>query len=231
MWKPIHVGSVNMMMGELLENKKKQRVRNEKGSVLVVSMVSLVGLLAVGSVAVLASQRTMRVASHERFQAGALLAAESGINASMDFLAQIEDPSVHWQGFVQTSNIDPTTGRQVGPQLLIPGNTLKPGESGSLFTTDSGLWFEATILNNPDDPGFADTPVGDDGILVIRSVGHGPNGATVTLEAEVGGGNISGGTRPCATYAQAGLFEDGAGRTDCLGTVDGAATATMAPGS
>lgn len=68
-----------------------------------------------------------------------------------------------------------------------------------------------------------------DSRVVLRSVGHGPNGATVTIEVQVSGAGLQAAGRPCPGYAQRGIDADGSGRNDCLGTVDHSKVQTYAP--
>ena len=45
-------------------------------------------------------------------------------------------------------------------------------------------WYEVSILNNREDPGFA-AGTDDDGTVILRAVGHGPDQTIVAVEAEV----------------------------------------------
>jgi hypothetical protein len=44
-------------------------------------------------------------------------------------------------------------------------------------------WYEVTLFNNRSDPGYG---AGDDqdGVIIIESTGHGPDGARVILEVQ-----------------------------------------------
>jgi hypothetical protein len=185
-------------------------------------MLVLTGLVTLGGLTVLAVQGGVSAAGHERHKSTALFAAESGAAAAMDFLRTNVDTDVKWSHFVEPNNVNPQS-----PQGIW-GNGALPGESQNLFSTDVNAWFEVEILNNLDDGGYA---VGDDedGRVIIRSTGHGPNGAVAQVEWEVGVGVVHG-QRPCPSYGQKGMAEDGAGRNDCLTTIVATDVATYTPG-
>jgi hypothetical protein len=90
-------------------------------------------------------------------------------------------------------------------------------------------WYSVEILNNPSDPRLA-AGEDSDARVILRATGRGPNGAIAIVELEVSGAGATGIGRPCPGYGQKGLAEDGAGRNDCLGTVNISDTATLRPG-
>ncbi len=186
-------------------------------------MVSLVGLIGVGGVALLATQSDLSGTAHDRFQTVALHAAEAGVAAAMDALRNQHDSSDHWTTLVTPENQD------VELCETIAGNGVQPGEEGNLFSPDRKAWYEVQIQNNVSDPGFADGE-DDDSRVVIRSTGHGPNQARVILEVEVSGRNLLvDANQMCAGYGQRGLDADGSGRDDCMGVVDSGSTTTFRP--
>jgi hypothetical protein len=188
-------------------------------------MVSLTALLSLAGLSLLSVSSALSAASHERFHAIAFYAAESGIAAGTAFLRINVDPDAGWSQFVSASNEAPLQPVQ------ITGNLATPGSSGNPFGAGVLAWYEVTILNNPGDPSFAAGSDADDRVI-LRSVGHGPNGAVAVVEVEVSpSGVVAGGGRPCPTYAQEGIAEDGAGRNDCLSSVDAAQQAVYRPGS
>jgi hypothetical protein len=142
------------------------RRASERGGVLIVAMVVLVALLGLGALTILAVTSSSRASSHERFQSIALYAAESGLWAGIDYLRGSPD----WSADLASN-----------PNASIPGNGAPPGDPGSLLSADLGAWYEVEVLNNVGDDGPGDT----DGILLLRSTGHGPNGARVVVEIEV----------------------------------------------
>ena len=190
---------------------------------MVVAMVSLVGLLGVGSLALLASQSGLSGTAHDRFQSVAMHAAEAGVAAAMVALRAQHDADTHWTALVTPENQD------VAACESVAGNGVQPGQTGYLFSTDRQSWYEVEIKNNLSDPGFA-TGEDDDARVVIRSTGHGPNRARVILEVEVSGRNlVTDNNQMCAGYGQRGLDADGSGRDDCIGVVDSGSTATYRP--
>jgi hypothetical protein len=196
----------------------------ERGGAMVVAMISMVSLLGLGMVTILTLEGGMSAASNDRFKTVALYAAESGAAAGMAFLRERYTTGQRWTELVSPKNADP-----VAPEEL-PGNGVDDGEDG-LFSQGSSAWYEVTILNNVADPGFEDG-ADQDGRVVLRSVGHGPNGATSIVELEViARGNAAAIGRPCPGYAQRGLAEDNGGRNDCLGQVDSTIVVSVQPGS
>lgn len=190
---------------------------------MVVVMVSLSGLLTLGTVTLLQVHRGLQASAQDRQYSVSLFAAESGVSAGMDFLRRNESPSNHFGDFVSPSNQSPQS------PAGIEGSGVAPGQPGSLFSADGTSWYEVSILNNTDDVNFA---VGgdSDGIVILRSVGHGANGSQVTIEVEVSGSSSSVGGRPCPGYAQRGLSEDGSGRNDCLTDIDSSIVSIFTPG-
>jgi Tfp pilus assembly protein PilX len=190
---------------------------------MIVAMVSLVGLIGVGGVALLATQGDLSGTAHDRFQTVALHAAEAGVAAAMDALRGQHDPGDHWTSLVNPENQD------IEPCDTVAGNGVQPGEEGNLFSADRQSWYEVQIQNNVSDPGFA-AGDDDDSRVVIRSTGHGPNQARVILEVEVSGRNLMvDANQMCAGYGQRGLDADGSGRDDCMGVVDSGSQATFRP--
>jgi hypothetical protein len=203
--------------------REVDRSGGQSGSAMVVSMVSLVGLIGLGGLALYASQSDLSGATHDRFQAVALHAAEAGVAATMDALRIRHDPNEHWTEFVTPENQDVELADQVA------GNGAQPGATENLFSADRQSWYEVEIRNNVTDPGFAGG-ADEDSRVIIRSTGHGPNGARVVLEVEVTGRNlIADANQMCAGYGQRGLDADGSGRDDCMGVVDSGSTATFRP--
>ncbi len=202
-----------------------RRLRNrQSGSVMLVAMTTLTGLLAIATVTLVKVKRGINASSQSRFQSVALFAAESGVSAGMDHLRNNVDPTDYYKAFINPDNnpINP-------PPIDIPGNAVAHGDVGNLFVGTTPMSYEVTVLNNPDDPGFS-TGDDTDGVVILRSIGRGPGNSMVVLEVEVDGGNDNT-SRPCPGYAQKGMAEDGAGRNDCLGVINSATTTTFTPGS
>jgi hypothetical protein len=195
----------------------------QAGSAMVVALVSLVGLIGVGGIALLAAQGGLSGTTHDRFQSVALHAAEAGVAVAMDALRNNHDPTEHWSALVTPENQD------IEQWTDLPGNGAPPGDGDNLFSSDRKAWYEVELRNNVADRGFV-AGEDDDARLIIRSTGHGPDGARVILEVEISGQSLtSGGALMCAGYGQRGLDADGAGRDDCMGVVDSGSTVTFRP--
>lgn len=198
--------------------------RRQRGSALVVCLIVLTGLITLGGLTVLAVQGGLSAAGHERHRSTALYAAESGAAAAMDYLRRNVDTTTKWSALVEPGNVAP----QVPADIV--GNGAPPGDARNLFGPDIRAWYEVELLNNLDDDGYA---AGDDndGRVIIRSTGHGPNGTVAQVEWQVGVQVTGAGGRPCPGYGQKGLAEDGAGRNDCLTNIVATDVATYSPGS
>ncbi len=192
---------------------------------MLVAMTTLSGLLAVATLTLVKVKRGVNASSQSRFQSVSLFAAESGVSAAMDFLRQNMDASTYFTALVNANNAPVQA-----PPIGIAGNTVDHGDTGNLFQGTIPMSYTVTILNNVDDPGYS-TGDDQDGIVVIRSIGFGPDQASVTLEVTVNGIDEVNTSRPCPGYAQRGMAEDGAGRNDCLGTINAATVTTFTPGS
>lgn len=190
---------------------------------MLITLVVLSSLLAMGGLAVLAVQRSSGAIAHERFRAISMSAAESGVVAGMVYLREEYSATNKWSALVTIDNQDPLA------PLALPGNKSEPGQTNNPFSEGLGGWYEVSILNNPTDPGL---PLGNDtdSRVILRSVGHGPNGTTSTVEVQISGAGLQAGNgRPCPGYAQRGIGEDGSGRNDCLGNIDETDVKTYAP--
>jgi len=186
-------------------------------------LLALAGLGALGGLTVIATRGSMNAAGHDRYKAIALYAAESGAAAGIDYLRQQTAQGVPWSALVTPSNSSP-----ISPSDVV-GNGVLNGEDGNPFGTDTQAWFEIEILNNPSDTGFA-TGEDSDNRLIIRATGHGPDGTTARVEVEVKSNATGAVGQHCPTYGQRGLAEDGAGRNDCLTTIDSTIMESFTPG-
>jgi hypothetical protein len=190
---------------------------------MVIALIALTGLITLGSLTVLSVQGGLASSGHDRFQAIALYAAESGAAAAVDYLRKNYDGAAKWSAYVSADNLVPD--HPPG----IPGNGRLPGDSQNLFSTGMQSWYDVAVLNNPDDQQFSGG--GDaDGRVIIRSTGYGPNGTVAVVEWEVKAPATVPIGRPCPSYGQRGMAEDGAGRNDCLSNVASGDTATYRPG-
>lgn len=176
-------------------------------------MVILIALISLGGLTTLSVQGGIASTGHDRFRSVALYAAESGAAAGMAFLRVNVNPTTYWSQFVTPNNGAPL----VSPPG-IAGNGAEPSTASNLFTPEMRAWYQVEIVNNLDDPGFV---LGEDqdGRVVLRSTGYGPNGTTARIEwdVRVTGAIVPG--SPCPSYAQAGIDAHGAGLNDCMGSV------------
>ncbi|MGN6108006.1 MAG: hypothetical protein ACTHU0_23055 [Kofleriaceae bacterium] len=189
---------------------------------MLLALIVLTALGTLSGLTVVSVQGGIATTGNDRFHAMAVYAAESGGAVALDHLRKQINLTSGWTALVTPNNDNP-----VSPNM--PGNNVRPGQPGNLFNDDMQGWYSVQILNNRSDPKFA---VGedDDDRVIIRSTGYGPNGAIAVIEWEISGSNVTGLGRPCPGYGQKGMSEDGAGRNDCLGTINTADTATLRPG-
>lgn len=190
---------------------------------MIVAMIALTGLVTIGGMAALSIRSGITAVGADRSKSVALYIAESGAAAGADYLRKNVRSSGYYSEFVEPNNVAP----QKPPG--IPGNEARPGQAGNMFSADMNAWYEVEILNNVEDPSFA-AGTDSDSIVVVRSTGHGPGGAIAQVELyfKANAGNSLG--RPCPTYGQKGMSEDGAGRNDCLADVTWTILATYSPG-
>ncbi len=191
---------------------------------MLVALIAVGGLITLGGMTVLSVQGGLTAVSHDRHRSAALYAAESGAAVGMNYLRGQIDPTSYWSAFVNPSNntLESPNG--------IPGNGVRPGQPGNIFSADMVAWYQVEIVNNVDDPGFA-AGTDDDKSVIVRSTGHGPNGSTAQVEWRISPAAFAGGGQPCPGYAMRGITEDGAGRNDCIGTIISGDVATYRPGS
>ena len=187
-------------------------------------MVSLAGLIGIGGLSFLVAEGGLKGSAHDRFQSAAMHAAESGVAAGMTYLRSSYDGTTYWSSLVSPAN------DAIQQPTDIIGNAAQPGDSGATLSSDTRSWYEVTVLNNPGDPQFEAGTDGD-GRVILHAVGHGPDDATVILEVEVSGDGLLTTSTNCNAYGQRGMSENGAGRSDCMGEVQGTVTGTYQPGS
>lgn len=206
-------------------------VDRQRGSAMLVALIAVGGLITLGGMTVLSVQGGLTAVSHDRHRSAALYAAESGAAVGMVYLRANVRGDSYWSDYVNPNNAAPQKPAD------LTGNGVLPGEPGNIFSTDMNAWYEVEILNNiddtdPDDPNAHGFVAGDDldGVVIIRSTGHGPNGTTAQVEWKVMNGGVTGG-QPCPGYGQRNISEDGASRNDCTGTIVSGDVATYRPGS
>lgn len=154
----------------------------QRGNSLLLALVVLSALATLGSLTVFSVQSSLKTSTNDRSQTVAMYAAESGAAAAMDFLRNPDNfhPMKAWGKYVTPSNdpVVPLTARD------LPSSGAQPGTPDNLFSTDQNAWFSVEILNNRNDPGFI-AGNDDDGQVIIRSTGHGPQGSVAIIEWEV----------------------------------------------
>ena len=190
-----------------------RRSRNEDGSVLLGVMLLTVMMAAISVTMTLSGQTELLLARSDESAAQAYAAAEAGLNHAVDITL------VHlgqWQSNGFTSLSDAVTALLEGPD----GSTGTPAtdaDNGSLedlgiprfpatvpLAGDLGVSYEARVFDE-DDPARGLTlsvddaaRIGEDGVatsdtnaaVVLRAIGRGSAGASVTLEATLGGSEV-----------------------------------------
>ncbi len=147
--------------------------RGERGAALIVAIIAVVALLGIGMVTMLAVRSDTSASGADRFQQIALYAAESGAAAGIDFLRS--NCKVDGTFFTQYVGQSPPG---------VTGNGIQPGQTGNPFTNSPSTWYQVTINNNITATEAVAGTDGD-GIVVLRSVGYGPNQTQATIEVEV----------------------------------------------
>jgi Tfp pilus assembly protein PilX len=143
----------------------------ERGATLIVALIAVVALLGIGMATMLSVRSDTAASGADRFQQIALYAAESGANAAIDFLRN--NCETNGTFFSQYLGLSPTG---------ITGNGIQPGQTGNPFTASPNTWYQVTIQNNTTETNAA---VDSDGVVVLHSVGYGPNQTQATIEVEV----------------------------------------------
>lgn len=158
----------------------------QRGNALLVVLIALTGLGTLAVVTLTSVQSGISVVTHDRSQATALLAAESGAHAAISFLRTLSFRQKDWF----SNNIRVRNDPFESP-AAIRGNDRRPGQSGNPFTIDMNAWYQVSLHNNTDDPNFtgvySNDPTDTDGRVFIHSIGYGPNRASAMVIVEVQG--------------------------------------------
>lgn len=159
----------------------------ERGNSLLLALIVMSALATLGSLTVVSMQSSIQMSTNDRAQTIALYAAESGAAVTMAALRNLFNPSppppntwTTWSTYVTPNNSAPFP--PITP--LVPSSGAVPGTPQNLFDRDQNAWYEIRLLNNRDDPSFG-TGAGTndtDGIVIIRSTGHGPQGSLAIVE-------------------------------------------------
>jgi hypothetical protein len=150
----------------------------QRGAALALTLIAITALLGLGALTVLSVQTEISSGGQSRFGQAALYAAESGTMAGMDFLRTNCSTQSLFAAWVEPSNTNPQQPAD------IVGNNKQPGQDGNPFDPDLDLWYTVEILNNRNDAQYA--AGGDqDGIVILRSTGRGPDQTVAIVELEV----------------------------------------------
>jgi hypothetical protein len=162
----------------------------ERGNSLLLAMIVMSALATLGGLTVISMESSIQMSTNDRAQTIAMYAAESGAAIVMDFLRRSTsfNTTNGWSAFVSPSNNTPfvLTTAQIASVGVKPPTAPPPPPTANPFSPDQNAWYEAMLLNNRDDPGFADATDSDkDGRIIIRTTGHGPQGSLAIIEWEV----------------------------------------------
>lgn len=155
------------------------RRARERGAALAVTLIAITALLGLGALTVLSVQTEMSATAQGRFSQAALYAAESGTSAGMDYLRT----HCATDGTFFSASISPSNSAPPQPADLV-GNNIQPGSTGNPFDATSGMWYSVSILNNPEDVGFA-AGTDSDGIVILHATGHGPDQTVAAVELTI----------------------------------------------
>jgi hypothetical protein len=164
---------------------------HQRGNTLLLAMIVLSALATLGSLTVVSVQGSFKASTHDRSQAVAMLAAESGIAVAMDYLRTRFDTgptAVKWSAFVVPGAGQPFTLSNAATEM--PSNGALPLSTNNLFAPDQNASYSVVVFNNPTDPSLGnpgDIPNNNDsdGRIIIQSAGRGPQGSLAIIEVEV----------------------------------------------
>jgi hypothetical protein len=193
----------------------------ERGAALALTLVAITALLGLAALTVLSVRTELVHSGQSRFTQAALYAAESGAAAGMDFLRTNCSTTSLFSQWVTPSNTAPI--KPTG----IYGNGARPGGSENPFLADSDLWYEVVILNNTTDARFQDG-LDTDGIVILRSTGHGPDQTMAAIELEILNAECLGAF--CAQeYAQRGMGARNDANAACSAQISSGTLRTFTP--
>ena len=164
----------------------------QRGNSLLLALIVMSALATLGSLTVVSMQSSIQMSTNDRAQTIAMYAAESGAAVAMDFLRRDFDPhwptgtggtiSTSWGHYLKESNTPPL----VDMSAFIPSSDAQPGDPAGRnpFDRDQNAWYHIDLLNNRDDDNFLAGQNNNDadGIVIIRSTGHGPQGSLAIVE-------------------------------------------------
>lgn len=147
---------------------------------MLVALIVLSSLATLGTLTVISIQSSLKASTNDRASTIAMYAAESGAAMAIEHLRQVFDPTNGWSAEVNPSPFiaQPLTGLVANGKL--------PGDPNNPFSLDQNAWFEVQVRNNRNDPhAYGGAPVDDDGQVVIRVTGHGPQNSVAIVEWEI----------------------------------------------
>jgi type IV pilus assembly protein PilX len=166
--------------------KKKHLLKNEKGSVLVISMLILVLLTLIGTAAITTSTIETEIAGNERFQKRTFYAAEAGLGHAMATLQK---------QFGDNNNVSLASGGAGNWDFALIGAT--PGNPVVQLITNRALGdgaalacsYSVQVWNNTDDPSGSPN-IDNDQLLDVRVDATGPKGSANAIQIRLlGQGN------------------------------------------
>jgi hypothetical protein len=155
----------------------------QRGNSLLLALIVMSSLATLGSLTVVSVQSSLKASTNDRSGSIATYAAESGGAIAIEFLrttyveALVPSPTAFWSAYTHPKNLTIEVP-------AFPSNGALPGSPGNPFSADQNAWFNVELLNNRDDPDF-NGGTDQDGQLIIRSTGHGPQGSVAIIEWEV----------------------------------------------
>jgi hypothetical protein len=143
--------------------------RNQEGSVLVVALIVLVGLMSLGAMAVLSARMETRTGSLERSERVALYAAEAGIAVAQEYLRSRCDSN---NGF------NPLDGQMLPRELPNNADDKPP-------LSDPDAKYDVIFYQDGDCDGVRKPATTGPACVAIRSRGEGPGGATALIKVKL----------------------------------------------
>lgn len=155
-------------------NEKFEIYKNEQGSALVISVFSILLVTVIAFALVAKGLISQEISKNSREQTEAFYIAESGLTHALNLVRAVDKS--------QYTNI-----LKAGDQIAGTGDELSTQPASLTPIPSTGItmgtgYYKVFVSDDQDDTD-GDPNVDSNGRLVIKSVGYGSNGATVTLEA------------------------------------------------
>jgi Tfp pilus assembly protein PilX len=150
----------------------------QRGNSLLLALIVMSSLATLGSLTVVSVQSSLKASTNDRSGSIATYAAESGGALAIEFLrTNYVEGTSFWSAYTHPKNL-------IIEVPAFPSNGALPGTANNPFSADQNAWFNVELLNNRSDPDFTGG-TDQDGQLIIRSTGHGPQGSVAIIEWEV----------------------------------------------